>query len=86
MNVEPAYSIIEVLGGVRRVAEVTGRHYSRVYRWMYPDERGGTGGIIPAREQKKLLSFAQENNLDLIPSDFFDASRLVELRNREAAE
>lgn len=75
-KLEPAVSVIRYLGGAKKVADITGKSLTRVYRWTYPDAEGGTGGIVPAREQRKLLDHAQANGIDLRPADFFDASRL----------
>ncbi|WP_246697253.1 hypothetical protein [Rhizobium sp. G21] len=89
---EPARSIIEFLGGARVVAGIVGKHVSRVYRWTYPESaREGTGGLIPAREQRRLLEFAKCHSIDLVASDFHDESRILELMaarsaSREAAE
>ncbi|WP_170138988.1 hypothetical protein [Rhodoplanes serenus] len=68
---EPARSVIEKLGGVQAVASMTGKHISRIYRWMYPVERGGTGGLIPTQQQPILLDEARARDLDLKPEDFF---------------
>ena len=76
-HLEPARSIIAKIG-VATVAEVTGKHVSRVYRWMYPKSRGGTGGFIPQDEAQKLLGHAHRSGIDLNPADFFlvsDAAR-----------
>lgn len=88
---EPAQTIIEYLGGPKDVAEILGKHISRVYRWTYPEDRGGTGGLIPSREQQKLMAHSHANDLGLKPEDFFSSARLralIEERNRtpEAAE
>lgn len=67
---EPAKSIIERLGGVDVVAGVTGKHRTRVFRWMYSTERGGTGGLVPQREHAKLLEYATHKKIALSPVDF----------------
>lgn len=67
-KLEPAKSVIEKLGGPEAVSRLTGRHISRVYRWMYPKDRGGTGGVIPHDEARKLLSLAPGA---VRPEDFF---------------
>ena len=69
-HLEPAKSVIDKIG-VDRVAEITGKHVSRVYRWMYAKERGGTDGLIPQTDASKLLAYARENGIDLSPADFF---------------
>lgn len=69
-HLEPASSIIRKIG-VDTVVSVTGKHISRVYRWMYPKERGGTGGLIPHNDARALLEYARANAVDLKPDDFF---------------
>ena len=71
-HLEPARSIIERLGGVDVVAGITGKHRTRVFRWMYPPDRGGTGGMIPLREIPKLLKFATSTGKRLRHADFFN--------------
>lgn len=54
MHMEPAKTIIDALGGVPTVAEITGAHVTRVRRWRLPLSSGGTDGAIP-REHVFLL-------------------------------
>lgn len=74
VHLEPARTIIERLGGVDEVAKITGKHRTRVFRWMYSADRGGTGGLIPQREIPKLLQFAREAGIRLRHADFFAAT------------
>lgn len=73
-----AQRIIEKCGGgdagrgVAIVAEITGIHRSRIWRWTYPKERGGTGGTIPSNHQQEILVRARERGIDLTPEDFFE--------------
>jgi hypothetical protein len=86
---EPATSIIRLFGGVGVVASIVKKHPSRVYRWTYPTSvREGTGGIVPAREQRALLDYARDQAIDFKPEDFFSAERLhgVLSQEQEAAE
>lgn len=71
-HLNPAKSIIAKIG-IEKVSEITGKHVSRVYRWMYPKERGGTGGMIPHSEAPALLAYAQAHSIDLTAGDFFAA-------------
>jgi hypothetical protein len=66
-----AKHVIDKCGGFDAVAEMLGCHVSRVYRWTYPPERGGTGGIIPSGRQVKLLKAARARGIELGPADFF---------------
>lgn len=70
---EPARTIIDLCGGFASVAAITGRHPTRVRRWTYPVDRGGTGGLIPAKCQRPLLTRAKELGIDLRPEHFFPA-------------
>lgn len=73
-HLEPARSIIAKFGGPDAVARITKRDVSRVYRWMYPRDRGGTDGSIPHAEARKLLDHAVENGIALEASEFFERS------------
>jgi hypothetical protein len=68
---DPAATIISKLGGAPKVATITGRDVSRVYRWMASRETGGTGGRVPQEEAEKLLRFASENGVPLEAAEFF---------------
>lgn len=72
---DPARTIIERLGGVDVVAGVTKKHRTRVFRWMYPPERGGTGGLIPQREIPGLLDFARKKSIRLRAADFLPTTQ-----------
>lgn len=70
-HLEPARSVIAKIGGVEAVSAITGKHVSRVYRWMHPKEAGGTGGHIPLNHVPRLLSYAEANGIALTANDFF---------------
>lgn len=71
-HLEPARTVIAKAGGVEAVARITGKHVSRIYRWMHPREKGGTGGVVPHADATKLLKEAQsDEKIDLRPEDFF---------------
>lgn len=70
-HLDPAKSVIAKIGA-DKVAEVTGKHISRVYRWMYAKEKGGTGGFIPPEDAKSLLAWARDNNLPLSAAEFLE--------------
>jgi hypothetical protein len=67
---EPARTIIKLLGGEAKVSEITGRAYTAPYRWQHPVEKGGTGGLIPQRLHVRLLDYARANGIPLSPADF----------------
>jgi hypothetical protein len=67
----PAEHVIRKCGGHQAVAEMIGVDVTRVYRWTYSKDRGGTGGFIPARHQRALLEKAKAAGKNLKPEDFF---------------
>lgn len=78
----PAHSLIlkfagpsgELSKGIDNVARITGADRTRVYRWMRPKAVGGTDGLIPARQQRKLFQHAQKERLPVELRDFFSES------------
>lgn len=74
---EPAKSIIELCGGFAAVADMTGRNIAQVYRWTYAKEKGGTGGLIPADVQLKLMEAARAKGIPLTPEHFFPRLQAV---------
>lgn len=78
---DPAYGVIirfsktgQVMQAVAKVAEITGRTESWVYRWMLPKERGGTGGLIPSKDQKTIFEYARRTKMGLDASHFFSVA------------
>lgn len=82
---EPAATVIRICGGVEAVAEMAERHVTRVHRWTYPRERGGTGGKIPMDAAEKLLAAARERGIDLAPEHFFALPEAGAAPQREEA-
>lgn len=61
---DPAFSIIERLGGKTAVAEQLGLNKSALSRWCQsrPD---GTGGVIPQRHWPQLIEMARNRGVDI---------------------
>jgi hypothetical protein len=70
LGMEPASTIIEILGGEAKVAEAAGVALTAPYRWQQPRAKGGTGGVIPHWHIAKLLDHARASGVDLTPSHF----------------
>lgn len=70
-QLDPARTVIAKAGGVEAVVAVTGKHVSRVYRWMRSKEKGGTGGLIPPGSASAILQHAQKTGLPITAADFF---------------
>ncbi len=69
MNI--AQHVISKVGGVSKVAAICGRTTSWVYKWTYPKERSGRGGVVPHEDAEALLAAARRGEIELIPADFF---------------
>lgn len=67
---EPARTIIELLGGEANVARLAGVSVTAPYRWQQTKQKGGTGGVIPHWHVAKLLAHAKAENIDLTPASF----------------
>lgn len=77
MDMEPAKTIIEYLGGAKCAAEIVRKHPSRIYRWAYPStKREGCDGIVPLKDQRAILEFCQSAGIDVRREDFFCSERL----------
>lgn len=74
-----ATRIIEKIGGFKAVSKLLGCDISRVHRWTYPKEKGGTDGHIPPKRQRQLLEKAPDK---ITPADFFDAPPVKRKRKR----
>jgi len=66
-----AQRVIVKCGGVAKTAQFCGRTKSWVYKWTYPKDRNGRGGIVPHEDAEKLLAAAARGEVNLSPSDFF---------------
>lgn len=75
---EPAHTIVKRLGGEARVSEITGTSGNAPYRWQYPREKGGTGGLIPQRYHRTLLNHARDEGVDLKAEDFLAAEEVAQ--------
>lgn len=76
----PAEKIIEKFGGAGELARALGVAPSTVYRWVYPRNRRGTGGIIPPENHLKILDLARERGIEISPEDFFCQTWLDHIR------
>jgi len=67
---EPASTIVGLLGGPAAVARATGTALTAPYRWQYTRAKGGTGGLIPQRHHRALIEFARSQGVVLNADDF----------------
>lgn len=65
-----AHKIIKKFGGARRLAYAAGLEPSRVYKWTYPKDRGGTGGMIPSSVVATIQVAAETAGIELKPEDW----------------
>lgn len=63
-TLDPAYSVIERLGGKSAVAGELGLDKSTLSRWCKPAP-DGTGGVIPQRHWPQLIAMARRLGVDI---------------------
>lgn len=65
---EPAYSVCDRLGGKAHLARVLGLDISTLSRWCTPKDQGGTGGFVPQKYWRPILSYAKKRGtrMDLV--------------------
>lgn len=80
---EPAYSLVQRLGGYAAVAEMVRKHgpnkarafgRASVYRWTRPETQGGTGGVVPYKHWRALRIAALRVGVDLCVYDLMPAA------------
>lgn len=67
LQLSQAYRIIHKFGGVKKLSAALAyidkpRHWSTIYKWMYPKKvggGGGTGGLIPTAAWPDVLKAAK---------------------------
>ena len=63
-KLEPAYTVVEKLGGKSAVAAQLNLDKSTLSRWCKPAP-GGTGGIIPQRYWPALIEMARKQGVTI---------------------
>jgi hypothetical protein len=61
-TLEPAYTVIEKLGGKSAVAQALSLDKSTLSRWCQPSPQG-TGGLIPQRYWPQLMQMARDQRV-----------------------
>lgn len=62
--------VIAKCGGAQAVADMVGRHVTTIYKWTWSQDKGGTGGFVPAKLQVCLIAKARARGIDLSHADF----------------
>lgn len=55
--------------GAKVLAELAGVDRTTVYSWFRPVEKNGTGGLIPANRQRRILVEARRRQIPLTAND-----------------
>lgn len=71
---EPAYGVIEVLGGKTAVSQALGMTPSALSRWCQPKPKG-TGGCIPQKHWPELLILGKKVGVKLKVEDLAGTPR-----------
>jgi hypothetical protein len=67
---QQAAKILQKFGGARRLAHLAALDPSRVYKWTYSKEKGGTGGVIPSSCVEKVQAAAVSAGISLTAEDW----------------
>jgi len=67
---EPAASIIDLLGGTKEVAAIVGRTQTSVVKWRLPKDSGGTGGAVPGKCLFELYASAVSDGISVTLEEF----------------
>ena len=62
---DQAARIIKSFNGASKLARHLNLPAPTVYRWGYPRNRGGTGGLIPAYRIEQIMIIAKKLNIKL---------------------
>jgi len=71
-----ANRIIAKFGNARNLAKLLKMEPSAVYKWTYPVERGGTGGLVPAASLRKVMRQADLAGIELTQYDLDPAAEI----------
>lgn len=62
---DPAHTVVRMLGGCRAVSRALNLSSSTVSRWCTAIDDGGTGGRIPQKHWVALINLATTSGIDL---------------------
>jgi len=73
-----AWRVFDRFGGVMKTAKALkalgpqhARDRSTLYRWTYPREKNGTGGLIPASAMPSIMRAARLHGIVIRPDDIY---------------
>lgn len=81
MHLDPAATIIALLGGLSAVAEAADTSTTTVQRWRLPRTKGGSDGYIPRRHHAALIKRSRRIGVALTHAAFLDPSALPRVKN-----
>lgn len=64
-DLEPAKSVIELLGGPKETAKITDNSENWVRRWPRRSSKGGNNGIVPGPALRKIVKHVKEQELKI---------------------
>lgn len=63
-------TVADKVGGIKALAALAERNPKSVYRWTWPVDRGGTGGLVPLSAQRRIVANARAKGVDVSFADF----------------
>jgi UDP-N-acetyl-D-mannosaminuronic acid transferase (WecB/TagA/CpsF family) len=83
VHLNPAATIISLLGGLTAVAKAAKTSTTSVQRWRCERSVGGTDGYIPRRHHKSLINHARRIGVQLDMVSFLDTSATIKCARRK---
>ena len=66
-----AQIVIEKFGGAAKLAALLHCEESTVYRWTYARANGGTDGLIPGKQLRRVLELARLTGVTITAQDLY---------------
>lgn len=76
----PAQYVITQFDGIRETGRAIGRDHTSVLRWLRTKEDGGTGGLIPSDNHRKILTEAKKRGLDITPDHLIYGDKIPQTK------
>lgn len=71
-----ARRIISLFGSPYKMSQYVRVSPAQIYKWTWPKEKGGTGGLIPAQAMAEVLRGARLAGILIGPDDLYPDTEL----------
>ena len=87
LELTQAERIIKKFGGPGRLASILeqigrSKHRSSIYKWVYPREKGGTGGLVPTAAWPDVFAAARFEGVLITAEDIDPRPQLIKQKRK----